>query len=215
MKFISKVLKLAQNNVTVALSSGVDSLSVAHFLKTKYPKIKLKCFHYNHNLRKQNFLMQEKAIEFCNKFDIELTIRRREYSVDHTEDSLRTDRYNAMRNEKYVVTGHHLNDACENYLFNCFNGTPEYLPIPLVTGFASNLIVIRPFILTKKIDMIKYIENNNLQEFVVEDETNNDEKHRRNWLRNSIIPQVNNKGYNLETIVFKRYKDYLNNINFA
>jgi tRNA(Ile)-lysidine synthase TilS/MesJ len=45
---------------------------------------------------------------------------------------------------------------------------------------------------------------------VENDETNKDESYRRNWLRNNIIPQINEKRYNLQTVVKKRYHIYLN-----
>lgn len=210
MKFLMSILKKAKGKVTVALSGGSDSVAIAHFLKTKYPKIDLQCFHFHHNLREQNDLMLEKCISFCTDFSIPLSFSVREKSGEESEAALRKARYDAMNGLGYVITGHHLNDAVENYLYNCFNGVPEYLPIPLETEYEENdLIIIRPFILSEKRNIRDYINKNNLEKYIVEDETNNEQKYRRNWLRNSLVPQINNNGYNLETVVRKRYMNYL------
>lgn len=212
MKFIYKILEKAKGDVTVALSMGCDSLAVTHFIKTKYPKINLKCFHYNHNLRFQNATMQAAAISFCKEMKIPLSISVRD-CLDHSdtsEASLRTLRYKAMAGMSYVITGHHLDDAVENYLYNCFNGVPEYLPIPLITQYQDfDLTIIRPFIFSEKQEMYEYVNSNSLQEFLVEDDTNASDNFRRNWLRNNLIPQIHDKGYNLKTIVKKRYNKWM------
>lgn len=61
--------------------------------------------------------------------------------------------------------------------------------------------------------MQKYITFNKLENFLVEDETNKNMNanniYRRNWLRNNLIPQISDKGYNLKTIVKKRYSKWL------
>lgn len=210
MQYVSSILKKSGYKVTVALSSGCDSIAIAHFIKTKYPKTELKCFHYNHKLRSQNEVMMESCKTFCNDFDINLTIKERLVDSERgvSECDMREYRYGAMSGLGYVLTGHHLDDAVENYLNNCFTGNPEYLPISPVTKWSDSLTILRPFILNTKHDIINYINSNNLLKYVVEDETNKQNCYRRNWLRNSIVPQINNNGYNLHTIVRKRYNEF-------
>ena len=219
MKFISKILKLANNKLTVALSGGVDSLAVAHFIKTKCPKIDVSCFHFDHCLRPQNLQMEISCRRFCQEFVIPLKVKSRKddnfkwddnvFPADgeFSEADMRACRYKAMEGLGYVVTAHHLGDAVESYLMNCFNGIPEYLPVPLVTIWSeiNDLNIIRPFILNSKEEFRAYAKENDLERFVVEDETNKDVSYRRNWVRNDIIPQINKNGYNLETIVRKKY----------
>lgn len=211
MKILPVLLKKIKNEkTTVALSSGADSVAACHFLKTNFPKVDLQCFHFNHKLRPQNELMQEKAQEFCDFLQVPLIIKsRKEDQIRLMESSLRSFRYLAMKELGLVVTAHHLDDAVENYLYNCFNGVAEYLPIPLETTYEdANLTIIRPFIYTDKNMILDYIVKNNLQKFIVEDETNSDTKYRRNWLRKDVVPLIQ-KNYNLKTIVEKKYKQYL------
>jgi tRNA(Ile)-lysidine synthase len=154
--------------------------------------------------------MVEKSKKFCTEFKIPLLLGVRSLCDGETECELRNARYKAMAGLGAIVTGHHLDDAVESYLYNCFNGVPQYLPIPLETDYPQYRIkVLRPFIISEKSYILEYIKNNNLERFVVEDETNIDEKYRRNWLRHNIIPQINDKGYNLKTIVRKKYLDYV------
>lgn len=210
MRFIPQILKLANNKVTVACSGGVDSLAIAAFLKIRYPKIDLTCFHYNHNLREQNEIMADSVFTFCKDFGIKWNSEYRVGDTKTDEATLRWLRYKAMSGLGYVITGHHLDDACENYMFNCLNGVPEYLPIPLVTEYKDfDLTVIRPFILNEKEEFHAFVKKYNLKKYVVEDETNTDEQYRRNWLRNNLLPQISEKGYTLKTIVKKRYEKYI------
>lgn len=212
MKFAAKVLKLANDNVTVALSMGADSLAITHFLLTKWPRLKISAFHYNHNLRDQNNVMMQKAVNFCQDYGIKLVLDTRPSDCTEgvSEASLRTLRYDAMSGLGHVITGHHLDDAVENYMFNCFNGVPEYLPIPLITEYTDkDLTIIRPFILSEKAEFLEYVNDNNLTKYLVEDETNGDTNYRRNWLRKDIIPAISEKGYNLKTIVKKMYNKRL------
>lgn len=207
----SLLTKIKQQGAFLALSSGVDSVACLHFLATKFPKVSLKCFHFNHVLRHQNDVMMNKAAELCQKLKIPLIIKhRQEDETDFSENGLRTIRYKAMSGFGNVITCHHLDDAVENYLFNCFNGVPEYLPIPLETEYSEfGLNVMRPFMLNEKRELTEYAERNDLMQFVVQDETNQDQKYRRNWLRHSVVPVVQ-QNYNLKTIVSKRYKEYIN-----
>lgn len=216
VRYDSTILKLSNNKATLAFSSGVDSVACCHFLKSALPKFDLTLFHFNHQLRSQNDLMEQKAISFAEKLNLPIIIKKRTDLVGDvnpnifSESSLRRMRYTAMKDLGYVITCHHLDDAVENYMFNTLNGKGEYLPIPLITSWDEyNFNVIRPFIFNEKSVIKKYAKKNNLMEFVVEDETNNDVSFRRNWLRHSIIPQINERGYNLHTIVQKRYREHI------
>lgn len=213
LRFENTILKMANNNITVALSMGCDSLAVLHFLKTKCKKYQVRAFHYDHALRSQNRVMSDAAKSFCKEFDIELISKFRDVDKEKTKKSeadLRELRYSAMIGLGTVVIAHHLDDAVENYLYNCFNGVPEYLPIPLVTNYDDfGMKIIRPFILNKKSDFRNYIKDNDLEKYVVEDSTNKDQSIRRNWLRHSMVPQINEKGYNLQTVVRKKYIKYI------
>lgn len=208
MRFENSFMPDGKGDVCVAFSGGVDSVAVAHFLKVKARK-KVKLLHYNHGLRQQNDLMQMVSFEFSKEFGCSFITEKREASQKNSEADLREDRLKFLsKYTKNVLTGHHLDDAVESYFINTFRGHSEYtLPIPPISHFTEyNLTIHRPFIIQKKETLVRYVEDNNLTMFVVEDETNKDEHHLRNFIRNSILPLTSQrKDINVETIIKKRY----------
>ena len=206
MYYHSKIIKLTNRKMTVATSSGIDSVAALHFLH-KNKSLDVSSFHFNHKIRPQNDLMEERVKEFCSDFNIPLTVKRCEstYVGGSVEAFYREQRYSAMSGLGYVVTGQHLNDLVESYVENCFRGNPDYLPMPLITEYKDKgFTVIRPFCLTTKQEMVDYVKNNNLMKYIVEDETNTDETIKRNWIRHTLVPMIKEKDYNLEKVVKKK-----------
>jgi tRNA(Ile)-lysidine synthase len=152
--------------------------------------------------------MQSSVERFCDQHNIKLTVAKRQSDdtiKSNIEDVLRKQRLKFFSSlNKDIILCHHLNDAVESYLMNTLKGCPEYIPIPIITKFHdNNFNIIRPFLKTKKKDIESYVINNNLYDFVVEDPTNNDNKYRRNLIRNSILPSLDKFG--LEKVVLKKF----------
>lgn len=204
MKYLKNVLHLAEKEITVAVSGGIDSLAILRFL-SKNKKFKVRAWHFNHKIRPQNDEMEKSVRNFCLRYDVPLTVSscQKEYSGGSKEAFYRKERYSSLNEVGgFVVLGHHLNDYVENYLNNCFKGHRDYIPMPLVSKW-EKFTVLRPFAVSSKEDLKDYIEKENLNEWVVEDETNDDETIQRNWLRGTLIPQIQDKNYNLERVVKK------------
>lgn len=196
---------LPKDKFTVAVSGGIDSIAAAHLLIRLYGPDKVGVCHYNHNLRPQNDLMEAKVKQFCehNYVNYSSAIREDKLIFGSIENSLRIDRLNFFKTlNANIVCCHHINDAVESYVMNMLRGCPEYMPIPVITQLDSYAII-RPFIRTTKADLVEYAENNNLQDYIVEDETNVDTSYRRNWIRHEIVPQFSQFG--LTKIVRKKF----------
>jgi tRNA(Ile)-lysidine synthase len=199
---------IPKEDFCVAVSGGIDSIACLHLLSRLY-KDKVSACHFNHNFQSTNAKMQRVVERFCSQHNIKLVLGKRTNFNDNVkhgiEDHLRKERLKFFSSlNKDIIVCHHLNDAVESYLMNTLKGCPEYTPIPIATKFHNNNHkMIRPFLKTKKSNIKDYIDNNNLWEFVVEDPTNNDTKYRRNFIRNSILPNLNNFG--LEKIVYKKF----------
>ena len=213
---------ISSNNPTLVLtcSGGVDSIASTHFFIKKVKDTffdNVVVFHYNHNLREQNNLMQSSVEEFCRKFKFELICSKAESKGDKSEDCCRKLRFNEMENlfkDSIIVTSHHLNDCVESYLLNCFRGKPEYNPIPFYTVTNSGNIITHPFLFTKKNDFIQYAERNKLYPYIVEDETNQiTSGSRRNMIRNKIVPILDQENIGICSIVKKRMIQKLSEIN--
>jgi tRNA(Ile)-lysidine synthetase-like protein len=182
-----------------SVSSGIDSISAFHWMKSKnYSVVPI---HFNHKLRVQNDIMEQKFIEFCEKIRAKYIIGRAENSLK-TENECRQSRINfyksIFKNNESIITAHHLNDWIESYLLNCFRGKPNHNPFNLISNF-ENFNIIHPFLVSRKKDLIQYAERNHLLDYVVEDETNFHKKgSRRNWIRNIILPEMKSNKVNLE-----------------
>lgn len=187
------------------VSGGSDSISCCHWLKTKY-RANFEAVHFNHNVQIKNLEMEESVRQFCEELSIPLTIiKRGEELPDFSENTLRQWRIKMLEgSNKSYVTAHHLNDCVENYLMNCFHGVPEYMPIKWSTQF-DGFSIHHPFLKIKKANILEYLKNNNLENFVVDDPTNYDVKYKRNWIRNMIVPQIESKRLGIEKIVLKKF----------
>ena len=100
---------------------------------------------------------------------------------------------------------HHLDDAVESYLMNTFTGkvTGRH-PLPISTT-RTNYKVLRPFIRTKKKNIIKYAQHYDLMKWVKEDKSNEDLTIRRNWIRLKLRPEIESEYGSLNKVVAKKY----------
>lgn len=205
MKVLSKFVP--SQPFYVLVSGGIDSIAAAHWLKYSYYKT-FKIVHFNHNVQPINVKMEEAVKRFCGDHDIEcLSFLNTKYEC-FTQNDLRKWRLTEMANIKgNFVTGHHLNDAVENYLANCITGTPEYKPIAELTQF-YDFAIFHPFVTTTKMDMAAYVDECDLQQYIVEDPSNAICKYRRNWIRNVIIPELNKRDVGIETVVKRKFYTY-------
>ncbi len=193
------------NNCIVACSSGSDSIAIAHYLHINGFRPTL--WHFNHKIRPQNSLMEDSVASFSQYFGIPLVIDTAPPGPK-TESECRDARLNAIKarfSDSCILLGHHLDDAVESHCLNFIRGKESYLPMPLKTELENGNVLLRPFILHEKEDLIKYNKKNNLERFVVEDETNKITKSsRRNWIRLSILPLFEEAKIGLSTIVRKK-----------
>lgn len=190
-----------------AVSMGVDSVSAYFWMRSKGYNVSP--IHFNHKLRSQNDLMEEKYLELCDATH-KIPIVGKGKNLD-TEGDCRKARLEFVKSVlpfgASLLTAHHLNDVVESYLLNCFRGKPNNNIISLVSNFPEYKIV-HPFLLSRKKDFIQYAERNDLMRFVVADETNGVVKgSRRNWIRNVIVPEMKKQKLSLEKFCFDKIKD--------
>lgn len=192
-------------NSFISISGGVDSVAAAYILKTRFGVDQ--AYHFNHRLRPQNDEMERQVKELCKNLGIELIVKRATTKL-RTEAECRHARVNGFFNSigGNLITAHHLDDAVESYLLNCFRGQPDYLPIPKVSQFGQYSLL-HPFLLFEKEEFRKIARHKRLLSYIVEDETNNEVRgSRRNFIRNKIVPLLEQEQLGIRTIVKKRYE---------
>lgn len=209
IKVIKKILP-KDKKYHLALSMGVDSVAALFWLKSKnYDVIPI---HFNHNLRAQNGIMHEKFLNLCEKLNLENKSEIWTGGLGKTESDCRKARldfYSKIAKNGTIITAHHIDDWIENYLLNCFRGHPTHRPFELESKF-ENFKIIHPFLLTRKKDFKEFLERNNWNEWVVEDQTNGIIKgSRRNWIRNELLPKMIGQKLSLEKYAKRKIEKFL------
>lgn len=189
----------AGDRVGIAVSGGEDSMALLTLLNNLSQELdfEILAVHVNHNIRKA----ANRDLRFVKKYCEENNIPFAKYSVNAPEYSAtnkvgievaaRELRYQCFEAamKKYKLTkfalAHHLNDQAETVLMHLFRGCS----LEGASGMAPvRDFYIRPFLETKKSDIIAYNYRNSIPH--VEDETNDDNMYSRNYIRNIIMPEI-------------------------
>ncbi len=201
IKYMTDNQMLMQGDrVGVAVSGGEDSMALLSFLKNLSNEISIMilAIHVNHNIRPTAKKDLKFVKDYCKENHIEFVsynVNAPVYSKEHKmgiEQAARELRYQSFNTaiKKYKLTklaiAHHLNDQAETILMHLFRGCGlegASGMMPITDG-----IFIRPLLNTKKADIIAYNYHNGVPH--VEDETNDENKYSRNYLRNVIMPEI-------------------------
>lgn len=201
--------KLPEGNIGLALSGGVDSMTIANFLlRGRKPFV---AFYFNHGT-----VHGEKAAKFvrswCDGNGIKLFTQRlaeeSKAAIDDHEgpqDFYRAYRYQFLKeyNGYNILMAHHLDDVLETWLFSSFHGTPKVIPYK-----AQGSKITRPFLLTSREDIMAYAIRHDVE--WIEDESNSECNYMRNHIRHKIVPQVEKVNPGIRKHVARMVKDMYN-----
>lgn len=190
-----KLLFPLPKDITVAFSGGVDSVAVTDFLSRNH---NVTCAFFHHGTENS-----ERAYEFVSKFCTDKKIPLLVGFLDKsklkpTEQSLeefwRNERYDFLSSMDTVVTGHHLDDCVETYIWSAMHGQPKVIPT-----VRNN--VVRPFLTTPKQEFIDWCMRKNLS--WCQDTSNNDTRYMRNYVRLNLMPHALHVNPGLHKVVKK------------
>lgn len=203
---ISEKLILPKDSILVAVSGGIDSVSlldVLFKLKEKLLIKKLSVAHFNHKLRNEESKRDEVFVKnlaesykldfFTEESNIKELSKSSKLSVQESARNYRLDfleRIAVKSNSNYIATGHNSDDLAETSLMWLFRGTSldGIKGIPVRRGK-----FIRPLLLTSRKDIKEYVSNNKL--LYVEDSSNSKNDYTRNYIRNSLFPIIEENIY--------------------
>ncbi len=191
-------------DILLAFSGGVDSVVLAHLLQSTGFTIVLA--HANFNLRAEESLRdQEFCINFAGRHGLSIrttALDAGEYAAQHRvsiQVAARVLRYqwfdDLMRDPglfeqgqgryRRLLTAHHADDNIETVLMHIFRGTG-------IRGMRGMLPeqnnILRPLLPFFKEEILEYARLNQLS--WVEDSSNASVKYSRNYLRNVLLPVV-------------------------
>ena len=184
---------LLDKNIVIALSGGIDSVVLLHFLNSHYPG-NIRAVHINHNLSKHSKDWSLFCKELCQKQGVEFkSIDINIKTSSNIEENARKKRYNSLKSElsknEVLCTAHHQEDQSETFLLQLFRGSgvAGLASMPKMKSFADAFLY-RPFLNISKQLIVDYATKYNLD--WVEDDSNINLNFKRNLLRLEFIPKL-------------------------
>ena len=179
-----KLLFPLPKDIVVALSGGVDSVAITDFLSQKH---NVTCAFFHHGTENS-----ERALEFvahfCTERNLPLMvgmIKNKKPKKLSMEEHWRNERYEFLDSIGdtlgLIVTGHHLDDCVETYVWSSLHGQPKVIPIKRHT-------VVRPFLTTPKSEFVNWCERKSID--WCHDNSNDDTKYMRNYVRTHLMPHA-------------------------
>ena len=198
-----KTLTQAGDIIGVACSGGRDSISLLHYLNQikEDLDIEVVCININHSIRDTS----DRDSRFVQDFCQENRIRCYKFVVDSyniartkhltLEQAAREGRYEMFKTlfkkglVDKIALGHHISDQAETVLMHILRGAG--LQGASGMSMTHDGIYIRPMLNISRKEIDEYIIANDLN--YVEDETNEDSTYTRNFVRNEILPKLEEK----------------------
>ena len=200
----------------IGFSGGADSMLLLYFLKklqNNY-KFSISALHINHNWRgKESDNEELNCKNFCKEFSIDFYSERLSSKIEHNENAARIARYDLFNkyakklNATAILTAHNFDDVIETFIYRLIKGTGTRgaLSIPEVRD-ALNCKVYRPLINIPSDDIRKECKRLKLNYNI--DSSNSDNKYKRNFIRNEILPQFEQINPNYRGAIF----NFMNNL---
>jgi tRNA(Ile)-lysidine synthase len=197
-----KELLAKGEKILLALSAGKDSMTLLDvFLHLKDQlSLDIAIFHLNHMMRADESDEDEKFITeiscsnniklFSFKFDFKKN-KPRDISF---EEYAREKRYELLQQVcaendfKKIATAHNRDDNVETILMRILSGTGIH-GLQGIEPKRGNII--RPLLFLSVKEIYTHLQNRKIQ--WKEDSTNKDEKYLRNFVRNSLLPNINKR----------------------
>ncbi|MDD2885930.1 MAG: tRNA lysidine(34) synthetase TilS [Dechloromonas sp.] len=186
----------ASTPVVLGLSGGCDSVTLLHLLHQLLPAGLLRACHIHHGLSAHADDWAAFCAQTCAQLRVPLNIHR--VTVDRDsglglEAAARQARYAIFAREQgCLLLAQHADDQAETVLFNLLRGTG-------LTGAAGMLParcqgplrILRPLLNVSRAEIEVYARQQALR--WVDDESNEDTRFSRNFLRRDILPQLSQR----------------------
>jgi tRNA(Ile)-lysidine synthase len=176
----------------VAVSGGVDSLVLLELLQPR-EGLELVVAHFDHGIRKDSIEDRKLVKSLAESYGLAFVFEEGHLGAQASEATARTARYDFLRKTKHnagakaIITAHHQDDVLETAIINILRGTGR----KGLSSLGNSTDIIRPLLKVTKKELIGYAKEHGL--VWREDETNQDQKYLRNYVRHNILSRFNDK----------------------
>jgi tRNA(Ile)-lysidine synthase len=185
----------------VGFSGGLDSTVLLHQLvcwREQQPEVSLRAIHVHHGLNARADEWVEQCQALCEQWQVPLTVVRvtLNQAGQSIEAQARQARYQAFREAllpgEVLLTAQHLDDQSETFLLALKRGSgPAGLAaMPASLPFGDTLLL-RPLLHTRRTALETWAQQHALR--WIEDDSNQDDKYDRNFLRLHVLPVLNTR----------------------
>ncbi|MCA9338802.1 tRNA lysidine(34) synthetase TilS [Candidatus Saccharibacteria bacterium] len=184
-----KFTDITTGKYIVAVSGGVDSVVLLHLL-VQQKNVRLVVAHFDHGIREDSAKDAQFVKNLAGAYNLPFVHKRVELGEAASEEAAREARYAFLNEVKEdygaiaIITAHHADDVLETIIINIIRGTGWRG----ISALRSEGSVIRPLLHLKKDAVYTYAKQHNLS--WREDETNEDGRYLRNYVRLNIVPKL-------------------------
>ncbi len=184
----------AKHRFILAYSGGMDSHVLLHLAQKA--KLSITVVHVNHGISTKAGDWQQHCQQVCHGLGVDLRVEKVqvEKSAGSMEASARKARYEILSRfvdnpETVLLTAHHQDDQAETVLLRLLRGSGVHgwSGMRPLRPFANGLLV-RPLLNCSRQQLLAYATSAGLE--WIEDESNRDSTHDRNYLRHEILPRL-------------------------
>lgn len=193
----------SENPWTVALSGGLDSVVLLHLAWAWHGREgragQLSAVHINHGLSAQSGEWADSCRALCQTLGIPLasvTVAVSRNTGTGLEDSARQARYrifaDRLASEEALLLAHHADDQAETQLYRMMRGAglAGFAAMPVSRPLGAGQLY-RPLLSQTRQQLKAMAESAKLS--WMEDPSNVDERHDRNFLRRRVMPLLKNR----------------------
>ncbi len=185
-----KLAHIPKGTYVVGVSGGVDSVVLLDVL-SRQSDIQLVVAHVDHGMREESTKDEHFVQQLANKYGFKYESVRLELGKKASEETAREARYKFFREclnkhkAQAVVTAHHQDDVLETIIINLLRGTGWRG----LSSLRSHATTVRPLLHVPKTEIKLYAKSHGLPWH--EDQSNNDTKYLRNYVRHNFMPHIN------------------------
>ncbi|MBE2893645.1 tRNA lysidine(34) synthetase TilS [Spirabiliibacterium falconis] len=196
-----------QRHFLLAFSGGLDStalLLLFTHLKKHQPDISLRAVHIHHGLSQYADQWARHCQQLCEQIGVEFIIKKVHIPPQNLEANARQARYRTLhslcQSNEWLVSAHHLQDQSETFLLALKRGSgiQGLSAMPMVKKRAG-IIHFRPLLNVNRDELIDFVKAQHIT--WIDDESNDNQRFDRNFLRHSILPPLRNRWTQIDMMI--------------